>query len=410
MKRFYLPLISVILLIGMLLVGCGDSDETSTSPSTTPSTAPSATVAPYEWPATLEFLAPNTSESRYQELASIAPLLEESTGAKVRLISEDATATKMKWIISGQYLFNAEGVSGLARAIMGTSAEYANLDCHPFPLRVVWDMQDGSLGFATQADSGIRTLDDIQPGIKIGIPPMATLKQHVLAFLSWCEIDEEDVVFVPFGDWPSAAKALIDEKVDLSYVSVASSYMPEIEAGPHGVYMIETDPAKDPAGAARFLEISPTMSFGVCTAGIDEAIGKVMNLVPTPLYTHADTDTELVYNLVKWFVENYDSYEDKYSVNYQMSVENMRAFLDTTFLPIHEGTIQYLREIGMWTAADDESQAANVALADQYVQAFEDAVADAEGQGISVDPSNQDWLDLWASYRTEIPVLKTRVK
>jgi TRAP transporter TAXI family solute receptor len=396
MKRvFFLTLVS-ILVSGLLVVVY------------TPLSA-SANPSAYKWPTNLVFLGPKVEEARYQQLLSWAPLLEKSTGTRVRLMSEESLATKTRWMKQGRYPFNSEGGGAFALTVQA-KRQYAAKDLGPVPWRALWNMTTGSLGFVVQADSEIKTIDDIKPGLKIGIPGgMTGLSESWDGFLAWNNLKQADMKVIPFGSWPSASKALIDGKVDIAYVSAASPYMMEIASGPHGVRFLEMNPKKDPEGARRFLNVKPSLGFGPCSIGIKEAIGVTMLAIPTPMYTIPETDTGLVYNLVKWWGENYDLYKDKHPQNVDMRKEAQRVFLDQTFLPIHDGAIKYFKEIGMWTPEHDKAQQENIALQNRYLKAWEAALAEAKKQGITIDPNNKQWKDLWESYKEDIPPLKTRI-
>ena len=60
----------------------------------------------------------------------------------------------------------------------------------------------------------------------------------------------------------------------------------------------------------------------------------------------ADADAEFVYNMAKWLNESHDAYKGTHPLAARMSLELFRGYLDRTPLPVHEGTVRYLREIG----------------------------------------------------------------
>jgi len=41
----------------------------------------------------------------------------------------------------------------------------------------------------------------------------------------------------------------------------------------------------------------------------------------------------------------------------------------------------------------------------KYVEAYQAAIDFADEKGIEVHPGNQEWLDLWYSYRDKLPLL-----
>lgn len=391
-KLFVIPLM-IVLVVGLVFSGC---------------------VAPtpsFEWPKSLVILGPAVEQARYIQTISWAPIMEEKTGMKIRVLVEEATPTKSGWLQEGKYPMSVEGVTSVAQTIEGVSG-FSAKGKGPFQTRVIWHTQAASLGYMVQADSNIKTVYDVKPSMKvISTPSLPATEQSIDAFLAWAKLTREDMVTVPFGDWPSSAKSLIEGKVDIAYGSATAAYTVEIAAGPHGVRFLEMDPEEDPDGFKRYNAVKPTVAFGPCTRGVSEAVGVTMGLFPSVLHSAPDIDPELVYQFVKWLDENLDLYKDKHVTNPQMSREAMRAFLNMTYLPIHEGTIRYLKEIGLWTAADDARQEYNVDLFTQYVEAFKEAVMSAEGLGITVDPMNEKWTEFWTEFKKQrgIPPVQIRL-
>ena len=188
--------------------------------------------------------------------------------------------------------------------------------------------------------------------------------------------------------------------------------MAEAQAAPHGIRFIELPASKDPEGAARFLEFRPTLSFAKSRLGVKEAIGVEQLVTYTPIICLADKDPELTYHLAKWWDENYDRYKDAHSLAVGMSIDSFRGLLDTTYLPVHEGTIRYLKEKGLWTVDDDKRQEYNVNLLNRYIEAYQACIKKADGEGVKVDPQNKEWTELWENYKKEhnLPLFKVMLE
>jgi hypothetical protein len=143
--------------------------------------------------------------------------------------------------------------------------------------------------------------------------------------------------------------------------------------------------------------------------GVKEAVGVWGVRAPTPYFGHADkTSVELVYNTDKWIDQNYDSYKAKHDLLIGMSFSSFRNLADSTFIPIHDGTIRYLKEKGQWSAKDQARQDANVALVNRYIEAFKAAVAMADSKKITVDSKSKEFMTLWTEYKktNNIPAFK----
>jgi hypothetical protein len=79
-----------------------------------------------------------------------------------------------------------------------------------------------------------------------------------------------------------------------------------------------------------------------------------------------------------------------------MTIENFVEYLDGGALePLHEGTIRYLKEKGLWKAEHQLRQDKNLELANKYIEAYQAALGTAEEKGVIVDPGNKAWTDLW---------------
>ena len=63
----------------------------------------------------------------------------------------------------------------------------------------------------------------------------------------------------------------------------------------------------------------------------------------------------------------------------------------------------------MWTEADDVRQAYNVDLVTRYCEAYAAALDLADSMGITVDPENEEWIELWEGYKKDIGIPTFRV-
>ena len=266
-------------------------------------------------------------------------------------------------------------------------------------------------GFVVSGDSDIRTFDDLKPevagprkfGVWVASPPMA---QDMYAFIEWLGLDrenEKECIIVPFGSYSSYVRSLSEGKADVVYASPYSPATYEAEAAPGGLRWVPI-PTDDPEGEARFRKYKPITTFAEPTVGVESARGVRMAQGLVFYYTRADQDPELVYHLAKWFNEAFDEYKDKDPALFQMSLEELKKYhLPVALFPWHEGTITYLKEMGVWTAEDDARQEKNVALMTQWVEAYAAAIDEAHEKGMKIDPQSEEWQNLWASYNKDLP-------
>jgi hypothetical protein len=80
----------------------------------------------------------------------------------------------------------------------------------------------------------------------------------------------------------------------------------------------------------------------------------------------------------------------------------MLIFSEVDFVPLHDGTVKYLKEKGLWTDAHEKRRQQQIELIDQYIEAYQTAIDTADEKGINVDPTNEEWLELWTNYKKEL--------
>jgi hypothetical protein len=65
--------------------------------------------------------------------------------------------------------------------------------------------------------------------------------------------------------------------------------------------------------------------------------------------------------------------------------------------PFHPGAVLYLKEVGVWTDADEAWNEARTARIAAVQEAWDAAVAKADADGIS----SKEWPEFWAAFRAE---------
>lgn len=384
--------LAVVIIASLAIVGCA-------KPGPSPATA-------WEWPKLLTICTQQQQSPMYALSVGWGSLLEKDTGTSVRVTPEEIGSLRLRNVGSGKYDISVEEGAGVRMTLEGI-AEHATKDGGPFPIRVLWPNFLSAQTIMVRGDSDIKTMDDLKPGMNVAVHPGAGPHQTLMALLSWAELDEEDVNIIEFGDMVSAMRSVVDGKTDCCANDPGHPANFELEGNPYGIRFLGVNPALDPEAAARLLEIQPTSAFGTPVLCCKSAEGVwVIKQVMFNLVTES-ADPELTYRLAKWLDENFDAYKEVHPGTICMSIETFRDVLDTNFLPIHEGVIKYLKEKGLWTAADDKRQAYNVDLVSKYCNAYKAAIAEAESKGIKIDPMDEAWMKLWAEYKKDLPVFRT---
>ena len=358
-------------------------------------------AAEYEWPKNLIISAP-TGGGQYTNILGWAGVLEQSTGMKVRVVPNDVGPTRAKQIRERDADFECESLGAYAYHMEATYGS-ALRDGGPFQVRIGWISKITNRGYIVRGDSPIKTIYDIGPGTKFAQPlvhPGIGIKN--LALAAWLNLDKEDIVEVNCSSMGETFSAIAEGRADITNSASSGADIIQFVNNPKGMRMLPLPYEEDPEGAARWLEVDPIEAFGTISYGIEEMVGLPGVASPSLHFWSADADPDLVYNLTKWFVENYDAYKDNESSLVSATLDNFREVLNYTPFPVHEGTIRYLKEKGLWNPEDDIRQERNIELIESYIKAYQEAIAKADETNIQVNPSNQKWIDLWENYKKEL--------
>jgi hypothetical protein len=322
--------------------------------------------------------------------------LGDDTGMTVRIVAEDSHVLRYRWLKQNRY-FSTFIESGHIKDMTEGLSTWATRLGGPFQVRAYWSSGGISHGaYFVRGDSDIKTMQDIKPGVRVAYLTFAPAGRTVIeAALEWAGVDYADAVWVPANTVPAAVNAVMDGKADLTWLKPLSPIMYEAEASPHGVRWLSCNPSENPEGVQRFLKVFFVTTFEPMPAGPPSAIGAwgfgSMNFYGTS----ADSDPELVYNVTKWLDQNFYLYKDKQYRAGQMTIDNFMTAIDSTFAPVHEGSVRYLKEIGRWTEGNEARQQENLQLVTSYVEAYDSAIATADSRGIEIDPRNEAWMKLW---------------
>lgn len=402
--------LAAILVAGAIFTGCGGApiSQTPTPASKTPTSTSTPTPQPvvWKWPNAIHILGMGSAGQ--VKLVSIASVLESRTGMLVRVQSEDSYVMAARGVKENKFAFADFSASAVANAIMGLE-EYAVRDGGPFIPTLVYTSSYGSTGFMVRGDSPIKTPRDIKPGMKMGISRKTTgMMNPYLALLNWAGLKENDVLWVETGDTTAAVRAVVDGRADLAFAPPSGPYIYEAVAGPKSARFIDMNPQKDPEGAKAFTAIGPLYDLGPIENAPESIRGTWGMSSYRWLFTSSDTDPELIYQIAKWLDANFNLYKDTHETNRWMTLDSMKEGLKTIYFPVHPGLKKFLIEKGVWTDAHEKRSQYNYDLCASYVKAYNEAIAKADAQKITVSPTNQKWLELWENYKAEkkLPLLR----
>jgi len=402
MKMFlFRPLVVALLLViggTLALAGCNPDANQSEGAN-----------QDWQWPKKVHIAAPG--QSGLAKYVSWASIMEADTGMAIRVVPEADPARCIRYLTDGEMLLSSASKSALSNVIEAKE-DHATKDGGPFQARVVWIHDLANSGFFVRGDSDIETIYDIGPGTRFSVWNMreSTLNPH-RSLLAWIQLDEAEIKWVDAGSFEGAMRAVAEGRADIAFGFPISPTLYEVAAAPHGIRFLDLNGEEDPEGARRWQARNPLYSFGPIATGVPQAIGRWGTVGYIFDITTESADPELVYHFAKWLDENYDSYKDAYDSNKYMTIDHLMEALKTTYIPVHEGLIKYLKEKDLWTEAHEQRQMENIEIFDTYIDAYADAKNLADSEGVEISPANPNWITLWETYKVEhkIPMLGLHV-
>ena len=377
------------------------------------STASRATADDYKWPRLLVIGTPGTASGAFASTNGWAPIFQKETGVTVRVIPEDSEPQRYRRLVERKDVavvsVSAAEIASQMQGIGGYSAILAE------PMRIIWHHNDTPWGWVVAGDSKLKKRADIQQGgVRITramfSPTMAIFVDDALpAFLGMSKDDfAKTVTYVPASSYAENCRSVVEGKSDVAFCTPISSVLSEMEGAPGSIRWLSM-PLDDKAGWDGYLKHRPmhvpaTIEIGVSTArGV---AGPTSNFVYA---VAADADADFVYNMAKWLHRSYDAYKDAHPLAARMSLKLFRGYLDRTPIPVHEGTIRYLREIGQWSDADDVWNAKAVAQMDAWIAARRAALAEAAANKVEINFQNPAFVEIVNKHIGPLEVFRSRL-
>ncbi|MBE0591524.1 MAG: TAXI family TRAP transporter solute-binding subunit [Gemmatimonadales bacterium] len=367
----------------------------------------------YKWPRMLVVGTPGTASGSFASTNGWAPVLQQEKGITVRIVPEDNEPQRyrrltdrrdiaMSSVSVAEFRFQVEGIGGYAVT-------------KPVAQRILWHHNDSPWGYVVSGNSDLKTIDDIKRGgvrVAQGVfsPPMiASVRKALPGFLGIPEGQEDKVInYVPASSYAENCRSVVEGKADVAWCSSISSVLSEMEGAPGGIRWLPLT-IDNKEGWSRFLTARPmlvptTIDLGVSSArGVHGATSNFVYAVP------ADADVDLVYNLAKWTHQSFDKYKGTHPLAARMGLEQFRSYLDRSPLPVHEGTVKYLREINAWTAEDDAWNKEAAEKMDKWIAARQAALAEAAKAGIKPDFQDEKFLAVLRKHTEGLEGFRTRL-
>lgn len=372
-----------------------------------------AQASDYQMPRLMAIGTAGTSGGSFASTNGWASVFQQDTGVMTRVIPEDNEAQRYRRLIDRkEFKFISTPASEVRYQTLGLG-RYASTT--PAEHRVLWHHNDTPWGFVVSGDSSIETMDDLRERggkISLGVqnPTMVTAVQSALpAFLGFSEEEKnEKLQYVPTSSYAENCRSVVEGRADVAYCTPTSSVLAEMEGAPGGIRWLSMD-LDDLEAWSGFLNHRPMiiparMELGVSSArNVEGFISNFLYVVP------ADADKDFAYNMAKWFHESYEKYKSNHILASRMSVDNFREYLNRSPLPVHEGTVLYLKEIGQWTEEDDVWNNEAIEKMNLWVQARTAALEEARSKDIQVSDQNEEFMAIMKRHTEGLEDFRSRL-
>lgn len=373
----------------------------------------SAAAAEFNWPEEIYIGTSEIGTTHHVITSGWGAFLENTTGSKVR-ITPEPDPVRIERAVSGNTDLIFMDMSDMALYYRGQGA-YSDLAKENF--YVVWLEYDPPMGYMVPGDSDIKTMNDIKVRLEEGkkvrvayFAPATAWGMRATQFLpAFLGVNPDLLTPVPFGSINDMYYSIIQGKADILCGGLSTSILPALMATPKSIRFLDM-PMDDKAAWQRALDVLPTEwpaqknDWGVP----EDFRGLGCWVAPSLYFATTSEDEEVIYQLSKWIHENYDRYKGTAAQAARMKLERFREFLNISAMPVHPGTVRYLREIGMWTTDDDAWNADAKALMQQYVDAWKKAEAEAASKKIKIKMGKKKWEALWNDTIKDVPQMRSR--
>ncbi len=191
--------------------------------------------------------------------------------------------------------------------------EFAVKDWGPQQLRLILSAMDcNSISLGVAKDTGVKEVKDLKGkriGMVVGSP---ALNQNAFAVLAFGGLTRNDVKLVEFSSYGAMWKGMLNNEIDAATASNISGQVKEVETSPRGIIYPPT-PWADKEAWARLHKIGPYFQPHKVTCGASVPPGGSVELpsYPYPIFmAYASQPADLIYNLTKAMIANYDAYKD----------------------------------------------------------------------------------------------------
>jgi len=313
--------------------------------------APSALAEDAKLPSSLTLTAYDTGSSGFNIAVAVGKTLKDKQGSDVRVLPAGNDVARLSPLRANRAQASAMGIGGYFA--QESVFEFAVKDWGPQQLRLMLSAMDcNAISLGVAKDTGVKEVKDLKGkrvGIVVGSP---ALNQNAFAVLAFGGLGRNDVKLVEFSSYGAMWKGMLNNEIDAATASNISGQVKEVETSPRGIIYPPT-PFADKEGWARLHKIGPYFQPHKVTCGASVPPGGSVELpsYPYPIFmAYASQPADLIYNLTKAMIANYNDYKDAApgAAGLEVTRQNL-----SWVLPYHEGAVKALKEAGVWKPEHD---------------------------------------------------------
>ncbi|NWN91796.1 TAXI family TRAP transporter solute-binding subunit [Marinobacter adhaerens] len=356
---------------------------------------------------------PSAQTGSFASTNGWAAIFQDQTSSAARIVPEDSETQRYKRLTERRDItMSSVSVAEMQYQIEGRDSYAAT---KPVAQRIIWHHNDTPWGWVVSGDSDIQTVEDLKRGdVKLaqGVfsPVMTrTARKSMPAYLGVSpEKADEIFEYVPASSYVENCRSVVEGKADAAWCSPISSVLSEMEGAPGGIRWLSMDTENKDAWE-RLLDHSPMTIPTTFTFGVSSAIG-VDGVTSTFVYSApADVSDDFAYAMAKWFHQSYDDYKKTHGLATRMQLDVFKSFVKSSPLPLHEGTVRYLKEIGAWSDEEEAFNQEAIAQVDGWIEARKKAMDEARDKRIVPDPDNKEFMAILERHTEGLETFRSRL-
>jgi len=271
---------------------------------------------------------------------------------------------------------------------------FSTIEWGPQPISYVYVTPNTGMVLATRGDSGIKGYEDL-PGRTIAKYPAGPVNDlNTAALLAFGGISYDDMETVDFAGPTPAYKAVIEGRLDVCFMNVASAAAHELMSMPMGGVFLPT-PLDNEEGWKRVKEICPAFFpyESKWVAGQDEPRGVMSCGYPT-FMAWLNVEEDRVYDFLKVLDESREAWQAKEIELKDYTMEINWEIWEGDLLPMHPGAIKYYKEIGQWTDEREEMNQERLEIQSKLKSLWDEAREVAFEEGMPSGDFPEYWNEI----------------